>query len=35
MENKERDTLIERAIVELARNLVIEKFPEIHKEDPS
>ena len=35
MENKERDILIERAIMGLARNLVLEKFPRIHKDDPS
>ena len=34
-ESKERDLLIERAIMGLARNLALEKFPGIHKVDPS
>ena len=34
MERKERDILIEGAIMGLARNLELEKFPEIHKDDP-
>ena len=34
-ESKERDTLIEEAIVALERNLSLEKFPGIHKDDPS
>ena len=34
-ESKERDILIEGAIMGLARNLALEKFPEIHKDDPS
>ena len=28
------DVLIEGAIIELARNLALEKFPETHKDDP-
>ena len=31
---KERDILIEGAIKRLARNLALEKFPGIHKDDP-
>ena len=34
-ESKERDILIEGAIVGLARNLTLEKFPRIHKDDHS
>ena len=34
-ENKERDVLIEGDIVGLGRNLVLGKFPGIHKDDPS
>lgn len=34
-EIKERDVLIEGAIMELARNLALENFPRIHKDDPS
>ena len=34
-ENKERDVLIEGAIMGLARNLAPEKFPGLHKDDPS
>ena len=34
-ENKERDILIEGAIMGLARNMALEKFPRIHKDDPS
>ena len=34
-ESKERDILIEGAIIGLARNVVLEKFPGIHKDDPS
>ena len=33
-ENKERDILIEGAIMGLARNLALGKFPGIHKDDP-
>ena len=33
-EGKERDILIERPIMGLARNLALEKFPGIHKDDP-
>ena len=33
-ENKEIDTLIERAIMGLARNLALGKFPGMHKDDP-
>lgn len=33
-ESKERDILIEEAIVGLARNLVLEKFLGVHKDDP-
>ena len=33
--SKERDILIEGAIVGLARNLVLGKFPGNHKDDPS
>ena len=32
-ESKERDILIEGAIIGLARNLALEKFPGIHKDD--
>ena len=35
MESKERDVLIEGAIIELARNLTLEKFPETYKDDPN
>ena len=31
-ESKERDILIEGAIMELARDLALEKFPGIHKD---
>ena len=34
-ESKKRDILIEGAIMELARNLALEKFSGIHKDDPS
>ena len=34
-ESKERDILIEGVIMGLARNLVLEKFPGIHKDEPS
>ena len=34
-EKKERESLIERAIMGLARNLTLGKFPEIHKDDSS
>ena len=34
-ESKERDILIEGAIMGLARNLSLEKFSGIHKDDPS
>ena len=34
-ESKERDILIEGAIMGLARNLALEKFPGIYKDDPS
>ena len=34
-ESKERDVFIEGPINGLARNLVLEKFLEIHKKDPS
>ena len=33
--NKEIDSLIEGAIMGLARNLDLEKYPGIHKDDPS
>ena len=33
-ESKEKDTLIEGAIMGLARTLTLKKFPEIHKDDP-
>ena len=33
--SKVRDILIEGAIMGLARNLAVEKFPGIHKDDPS
>ena len=35
MESKERVILIEGAIMGLARNLTLEKFPGIHKDDSS
>ena len=34
-ESKERDILIEGAIVGLARNLALGKFPGAHKDDPN
>ena len=34
-ESKERDILTEGAIMRLIRNLTLEKFPVIHKDDPS
>ena len=34
-QSKERDILIEGAIMGLARNLAPEKSPVIHKDDPS
>ena len=34
-ENKEKDILIDGAIMGLARNLALEKFPGIYKDDPS
>ena len=34
-ESKERDILIGGATMQLARNLALEKLPEIHKDDPS
>ena len=34
-ESKERYILIEGAIMGLVRNLALEKFPGIHKDDPS
>ena len=34
-ESKERDILIEGAVMGLARNPALEKFPGIHKDDPS
>ena len=34
-ESKERDILIEGAIMGLARNLALEKFPGIEKDDTS
>ena len=34
-ESKERGNLIEGTIMELGRNLVLEKLPGIHKDDPS
>ena len=34
-ESKERNILIEGAIVGLARNVALEKFSGIHKDDPS
>ena len=34
-ESKKRDILIEGAIIGLARNLALEKFPGIHKDAPS
>ena len=34
MESKERDILIDGVIMGLARNLALEKFPGIHKDDP-
>ena len=33
--SKERDTLIEGAIMGLARNPTLENFPGTHKDDPS
>ena len=33
-ESKERDILIERALMGLARNLALEKLPGTHKDDP-
>lgn len=35
MESKERNIQIEGAIVGLASNLALEKFPGIYKDDPS
>lgn len=35
MESKERDILIDEAIIGLARNLALEKFPGTHKDDPN
>ena len=34
-ESKKRDVVIEGAIMRLTRNLELEKFPVIHKDDPS
>ena len=34
-ESKERDILIEGAIMGSSRNLALEKFPGIHKDNPS
>lgn len=34
-ENNEREVLIERITVRLGRNLMLEKFPRVHKDDPS
>ena len=34
-ESKERNILIEGATMGLARNLALEKFPGINKDDPS
>ena len=34
-ESKERYILIEGSIMELARNLSLEKFPRTHRDDPS
>ena len=34
-ENKERDTLIEGAIMGLGKHLTLGKLPGIHKDDPS
>ena len=34
-ESKERDILIEEDIMGLARNLALEKFLGIHKDDPA
>ena len=34
-ESKERDILIEGAIIGLVRNLALGEFPEIYKDDPS
>ena len=34
-ENMERDMLIERAVMGLARNLALEKFTGIHKDNPA
>lgn len=33
-ESKERDTLIDGAIVDLTRNLALGKSPGMHKDDP-
>ena len=33
-ESKERDILIEGAIMELARNLAVEKCPRTHRDEP-
>ena len=35
MDNKDRDVLIEGDIMGLPRNLALEKFPGIYKDDPS
>ena len=35
MESKEKVILVDRVIMELARNLELEIFPGIHKDDPS
>ena len=34
MKNKKRDILIDGAIIGLARNLALEKFPGTQKDDP-
>ena len=34
-ESKERDILIGESVIGLARNLALEKFPRIHKDDSS
>ena len=34
-ESRERDIMIEGAIMGVARNLALEKFPEIHKDESS
>ena len=34
-ESKEKDILIEGAIIGIARNLALEKVPGIHKNNPS